>query len=125
MKKIIYFVSFIGLAISINSNATTVCEDHYGSLHCGPGTVKNIKFRGFVDMSGTHVVEAFIVRGNVDIKDAQLPTVDIRGGSYIYNSTVNGSLKIIGNVTAKDLQVVSNAKLTGNVYGNHIRFNGV
>lgn len=122
MKKKYLFIALFSL-VTANSYAA-VCEDHLVSLRCGPGTVQDIHYLGEVDLSGTTVLNNFSVRGNVNVKNAQLKDVDVRGGGDFNGTAITGNMKTLGNLTVQEGTIASDVDIVGNFYGRNTRFNG-
>lgn len=123
MKRVKILLSAFLLIGSFSSYADSVCKDKHGSLRCESGTVKDIDYRGFVEVNDMTVDESLNVLGNANIKNTKLHTIKIRGDTHIDKSTVSDRMSLVGNVNATNITVTGKADIIGNLYANHITLN--
>ncbi|MDR3491325.1 MAG: hypothetical protein P4M12_04675 [Gammaproteobacteria bacterium] len=123
MKKTKILLSTFLLLGYLNSYADSVCKDKYGSLRCESGTVKNIDYRGFVEVNNMTVDESCNVQGNANINNSTLNSLEVRGETHIDKSSVSDFMNMIGNVNANNITVVGKTDIIGNLYANHATLN--
>lgn len=119
MKKIKMLLLIVGIFSSLNIYAESVCKENHGTLRCESGSIKNIDYIGFVDINNTIVEGRFHVLGNANIKNANLNSIEVRGGAHLDKTKVSGLMKMVGNVNGSDINVDDNTEIVGDFYASH------
>lgn len=123
MKKVPAALLVMGLVGSTNIFANSVCSGLFGIMNCGKGTVSTVDFTGIVNVDGTIVTNAFDVLGNVEMKNANITNMHVRGMNQINNTEINGYMDITGDVHGDHLKINGSASIVGNWYGKNAVFN--
>jgi cytoskeletal protein CcmA (bactofilin family) len=121
-KKIAILLYVIGILCSSNTFADSVCIDKFMRLQCKSGSVDSINYTGMVYVDGTTVANGFNVWGNVNVMNAHLNKLSIKGATNISKSNVKGDVELTGSLTINDvdLYLYSASRITGDLFGGHI-----
>jgi hypothetical protein len=122
MKKIAVLLCVMGIVGSSISFADSVCVSKIAMLNCNPGSVDSISFTGMVDVNGTTVVNGFSVWGNVNVMNAKLNSLNIKGNTNISNTNVNGEVSLAGTLTMNEVDFRNASSFLGELFGGHVTF---
>ena len=105
MNQLFYSIPLMFCALK-SVHADGVCQQQYGSLNCGAGTVENCQGSGLVHLNGTTVTDTAALNGQVTISSARIHLLDSKGDLRVDQSQIE-QIKHKGAVTLKNCQIES------------------
>lgn len=119
--KIILFLSclLVSLICQISFASDDVCKSKHGSMYCSSGEVDSLFYLGDITLSGTHVLGAVHVLGNLDANNAEIGSGDVTGDIDVTHLKVNHEITVTGNIKSVNSLYLAKVKFTGDVRGNN------
>lgn len=100
----------------------SICQSNNGVMRCGPGTVNELNYRGYVDIDGTTITDYFDVLGQVDADNAYINRFHVRGQTQLRKTNITTLMEVNGDVRANDIVVSSPMTIIGSLYAGHGTF---
>jgi hypothetical protein len=122
MKKMNIVLLLAGFVSSFNAYSGDVCNQVFGSLHCGKGEVDVIDFRGLVLIDGTTVTRSVKVLGSTTASNARLNDTEIMGNSAFEYITATGKFNLTGSLAAEDITIYGEANINGAMAATRCKF---
>lgn len=122
MSRFKLSLALLGLIGATGAYAGTICQDQYGEMSCGAGSVADVAYTGSVNLAGTYVSNQVNVLGNFSAYSAHINLLKVKGITYLNKSNINGKARVTGNVVADDSSFDNEVSIVGTLKAMNVLF---